>query len=372
MDFEEASLQAGRILSQKTEGPNGVIAYAVVNDSRTREGTDQKGKTYTYDEPYFNPDLHQRPQLAYAFCETDRVGIPVVSAPGGTQDVIATNPTTGESMIIELTKDKSLKAALAAIGEAAPNVRNTDALERHTLAKMLEKGWDVKIEDSFTAAVRETKEEQGLNLSSPASYIGAPMQFNRAAITKRTLQDLEQVHGSKLFDLNGVSDLEGVKKIVDQIKSHVPSGTPQMLFAVHVPDFSNVIPINSGDKIESKIKGREGALYREQGQFVTLAQMEEQLLKALPLAQQEEGKGNSFARQEIVATYERLNMFKRIEAALVSQLQKQGVNVSSNTPLVLADTADRLVTEHEGQATMPDDIQIRTVKKAVGGAGHAQ
>jgi len=234
---------------------------------------------------------------------------------------------------------------------------------------MLEKGWDVKIEDSFTAAVRETKEEQGINLESPNSYIGAPMQFERSAMTKRTIQDLEKKHGGKLFDLKGVTDLEGVKKIVDGIKETAPAGavvqTPQMLFAVQVPDFSNATPVDSGDKVESKIKGREGSIFREQGKFVTLAQMEEQLVRALPLAQQEEERGNSFVRQDIVATYERLNVFKRIEAAAVKQLQAQGVNVTTNVSLALADTPDRLVTEHAGQAAMPEAIQGRTVSKKV-------
>ncbi len=137
-----------------------------------------------------------------------------------------------------------------------------------------------------------------------------------------------------------------------------------MLFAVQVAGFNRVAPVDSGNKIESKIKARLGKVFRERGVFATLAHMEAQLFKALPLAQQEETRGNFYAAYDIVATHERLTLFQRIEAEIVRRLQAQGVPVSSSVPLTWADAPDRRVVEHEGQAVEP--VAYRSVQVVSG------
>jgi fructose-1,6-bisphosphatase/inositol monophosphatase family enzyme len=356
--FEEASVQAAEILSHKSEGPNNLIAYAVVNDTKKRNDG--------VEVPYYNPDSTAPAHLAYAFFETDRVGVPVVSAPGGTQDVVATKD--GETFVIELTKEKSLIGALVKIGETDPQIKDVDALEKHTLTKFIEKGWDVTIEPKFVAAVREASEEQGINITSSASYIGTPKQFERMAMTKRTTQALEKEHG-KLFDLSAAKDLGDVATLIHGVEEKVGKHTkglrtPQMLFSVQVPDFDNVQLVNSGEKTETKIKGRDGKKYQERGTFATLESMEEQLQGAIATAQAEGANGNELARQEIIATYERLQAFKRIEAAIVKDLKTQGVAVTSSVPERLADTPDRELIEFSGQATASALPTVRNVQKS--------
>ncbi len=358
--FDEASLQAAEILSKKSKGPNGVIAYAVVNDTKKR--------TDGVEIPYYNPDSANPAKLAYAFCETDRVGVPVVSIPGGTQDVLAHKD--GQEIRVELTKEDNLVAVLAQIGEANPGIKDVDALEKHTLAKLIEKGWDVAIEPQFVAAVRETSEEQGLDLTNKAAYVGVPKEFERPAMTKRTVQVLEKKHGASL-DLTGAKDLADVHAVIQKAEEKVGRDnpdlrSPQMLYAVQVPDFENVALANSGEKVEKKIKGRIGAKYYEKGTFATLEGMEAQLEKAVGAAQEQEAGGNSFARQDVVATYERLQILKKIEAGIVKDLKAQGVAISSNVPERLADKADRELPEFAGQAPTPDMPGVRSVPRAVG------
>ncbi len=351
--FEEASQEAAEILSHKTLGPNGIIAYAVVNDEKVRaDGTP---------EPFFNPASQKPLKLAYAFFETDRTGVPVISAPGGTQDVVATNPLTGQTLEIELTKESALRKALAIIGADVPNTHDTDKLEHYALAKFIEKGWQLKIEDSFTAAVREAKEEQGIDLTSPASYIGAPQLYDRNAITKRTIDRIEKIHRAPLFDIRNVNSIADLKGLTDDIRAAAPPAVsaeaPQRLFAIQVPGFGDATPVNLPDKIESKIQGREGARFYEKGRFVTLEQMAARLDEALPVAKAEQDKGNPSAGREIVATYERLQIFRRIEAGLAKQLRAQGIAVTTDVPFADADKPDNIVAEYAGTARLPEGLK---------------
>ena len=359
--FSEAMTEAEEILAQKTAGPNGVIAYAIVNDARTR------GDRVV--EPYFNPASSNPLQLAYAFFETNRVGVPVVSVPGGTQDLIATNPLTGETLVIELTKEALLKEALGVIGAEIPQGHDIDKLERYTAAKFIEKGWRVAIEDSFTAAVREAKEEQGIDLTSSANYIGAPLQFDRAAITKRTIDRLEKLHRVPLLDIRNAKTLADIKLLAEDLRNSAPPGVsaeaPQRLFAIQVPGFDGVEPVTALDQVENKIKGREGSLYYEKGRFVTLSQMQTQLELALTAAQAEEEKGNGFAGREIIATHERLNLFRGIEAGIVRDLQAKGFAVVSDVPPAQADTADNILTTQAGTASLPPGLKPRTDQPVV-------
>ncbi|TAL40226.1 MAG: hypothetical protein EPN97_00475 [Alphaproteobacteria bacterium] len=359
--FAEAMEEAKKILSHKTAGPNGVIAYAVVNDEKKRaDGVI---------EPFFNPQSDKPLHLAYAFFESNHVGIPVITAPGGTQDLTVTHLVTGEVMNVQLSKEKSLKEALQAIQADVPGEKNLDKLERYTVAKLIEKGWRVEIEDSFTTAVREAKEEQGIDLTLPGSYIGAPMQFDRPAITKRTIDRVENLHRAKLFDIRDANDLGDVLKIAAHIREAAPPGIEpdamQRLFAIQVPGFSSVELADSGEKIEDKIRGREGCTYTEKGTFVTLARMEEQLNEALQRAKAEEDKGNSFAGREIVANLERLNIYRRIEACIVSNLQAQGLDVTTAvSSFVIADSPDAIDTEHAGTAGLPVGLKNRIRRTA--------
>lgn len=359
--FAEAMEEAEKILKQKTAGPNGVIAYAVVNDEKRRaDGVI---------EPFFNPQSDKPLHLAYAFFESNHVGIPVVTAPGGTQDLTVTHLITGETRMVQLSKKKSLKEALKAIGADVPDEKNLDKLEHYTVAKLIEKGWRVEIEDSFTAAVREAKEEQGIDLTSPGSYIGAPLQFDRPAITKRTIDRIESFHRAKLFDIRSANNLGDVLKLAAGLREAAPPGVApdamQRLFAIQVPGFSGVELADSGEKIEDKIKGREGCIYTEKGTFVTLSRMEEQLKEALQLAKAEEDKGNSFAGREIVANLERLNIYRRIEVCLVSKLQAQGLDVTTAvSSFVNADWPDNIDTERAGTAGLPDGLKNRVRRTA--------
>ena len=356
--FAEATAEAEDILAKKTAGPNGVIAYAVVNDERLRsDGTA---------EPFFNPASSKPLHLAYAFFETDRVGVPVISAPGGTQDLHATHPLTGETRTIELTKESALKEALASIGADVPHEHDVDKLERYTAAKFIEKGWRVDIDDSFTAAVREAKEEQGIDLTSPAAYIGPPAQFDRDCITKRTIDRIEKIHRTPLFDIRTAQNLAGLQAIADELRASAPPGisaeAPQRLFAIQVPGFEGVTPVDLPGKVEKKIKGREGSVYYEKGRFVTLAQMQAQLETALQAAKAEEDKGNTFAGREIIATSERLKLFSRIEAGLAQNLQARGINVMATVEADLADKPDSYVIGASGTAQLPAALKARSAR----------
>jgi tetratricopeptide (TPR) repeat protein len=315
-------------------------------------------------EPFFNPVSRNPLKLAYAFFETDRTGVPVISAPGGTQDVTATHAVTGQVMQIELTKESALKKALETIGADVPNTHDTDKLEHYTLAKFIEKGWQLKIEDSFSAAVREAKEEQGIDLTSPAAYIGAPQQYDRSAITKRTIDRIEKINREPLFDIRDVGSIADLKALTADIRASAPPAVapdaPQRLFAIQVPGFGDTTPADHPDKVENKIKGREGARFYEKGRFVTLEEMAARLDEALPAAKAEQTNGNSAAGREIVATYERLTIFQRIEAGLVKQLRGQGINVTTSVPLAEADAPDSIDASRAGTARVPDGL-----KKAV-------
>ncbi len=413
----EAVAQASAELAKKSAGPNGIIAYTQVNDSR-RETKEVGGQSITYDLPFFNPDKvgpDNPTRLAYAFFETNRVGVPVVSAPGGTQDLLVNDPETGAPLMgrdkngkskgVELDKADKLNAALKALGKetytmevekkgeikTVPAVmkkdgqivseggtleeaeKNTELLEHYVATKAIEKGYRVRLEAPFEAAVREAEEEHGIDLSDRSSYIGAPKKYERQAMTKRTIQELEKDR-EPLFSMEGIHDGGDIAATIGRIEEEVGADNPklrtqQALFAVQVPDFESVTPRDSGEKTEGKIKGRIGEKYYEKGQFVTLETMENQLEDAIATARAEEAKGNSFARQEIVATYERLQAFKRIEAGLVADLKATHPTLTTKVPEILKDTSDAELTEFAGTASDTETPGVRPISRGDVGEG---
>lgn len=363
MDAEGAGKRAEVLLSQKTKGPNRVMAYAVVNEERERED----GTT----EPFFNPESSKPRKLAYAFFETDRTGVPILNAPGGAQDMIVTNPVSQETFPIELGKKAALNAVLEKLELAAPEGATTKDLEHYVVQKYLENGWDVKIESPFKAAVREAKEEQGIDLSNPENYIGAPLQFENNMMAKRTLQAIEEATDGPVFDISAMQDLGNVRTAIRGIKENAPEGvateTPHMTFAVHVPDFSNAELVNEPNKVENKIKGREGKIFYEKGRFVTLEQMEASLENALEKAKTEAANDNAFAGQEVLANLSGLDTFRQIEGTLVAQLQEQGVYVSSSSRL-RDNKPDAVRNEYAGKAELPAELASkRQVSARMGG-----
>lgn len=325
---QEAAAAAKEILAQKSDGPNGLLAYSIVNDLRVRaDGTT---------EPFFNPQSPLPLELAYAFFETDRVGVPVISAPGGTQDVHVSHKATGQRLTIELTKEKSLRAALHLTGIAQPAQMSVADLEQHTVAALIMQGFDVEIESALQAALREAKEEQGIDLINGDIACGNPVHFSRQAITKRSLDNMAESTHADLLSLRDIQSLDGVATRIADMRAmgtDAPPENTQNLFAVQVDSFAGTKLNSSGPKVENKIPGRQGSIFSEKGVFATLTEMEKMLELALPRAQTEERLGNTKAAQEIFATYERLQLFRGIEAHLIQELRHQGVNVETAVPL---------------------------------------
>lgn len=313
------------ILATKTSGPNGVLAYMPAH------GLDETGL------PFFDKNVSKPSEIYYALVATNRVGIVVVTPPAGTQDVIVVKDN--QKISIELGKDKNLEEALGKIGRNNESALKGSALEEYTIKAYQDAGYAVRLETSWEAAVRETREEQGVDLNK-LSIIGSPCGYSLQLITKRSLERSEKEAGRELFSLTNIRTLNDVAQWVETQRAGL-SKSDQAIFAVRVENFSGTV-LNRADRIEQKIPGRKGASFYEAGVFLTLAQMREELAGAVPAAQAEQAKGNDFARTDLVASYERLSAIANIESDILKDLRKQNIFVKS-------DVSNRTSNESAGE-----------------------
>jgi len=321
------------VLSQYTGYPDlpngrpcGVWAYMVANtttptpfvqgrDGRVRRQLEPEALSpgdlrYVIDVPSLQPSSTEPPVLYYAAIETDPAGIMVSTLPKGTQDVVARRD--GERRVIELGQKRQLVAFLRELGviddpaqwaasAESPRHRKAQLQRLHVMVieALLEHGYDVHVESTFDAAVRETKEEHGFDLERESAQVTRVDGFIERAFSKR--------------------------EAAAPIEHYV--------YAARVRHFDATLPRMSV-VTEDKDPGREGQTYTERGLFLTLAQMWQRVADARAsrpaLAGQPAQDG---IERELRATASRLQMLDRIERTLVTSLGRQGIAVHS--------TADR-------------------------------
>lgn len=300
-----------QILSSKSTGSNGLVAYAVVNSLRLGV-------------PVLDPNIDSPPYLAFALVVTNRVGLVVAGPPGGTQDLLATKKGT-QPFSLELDKPDKSGPALERLGLKLSTDRYSNPNEQ-LVATLLEAGYNVRLETPFAAALRETVEEHGLDINS-TRYVGSPQQFRVSIVSKRSITAAERGRRD-LFDLDGVRTLTDLNSIASGLNNSVQPAE-QVLFAVQVPSFENVRLVNNEHVEHSRIPGREGQPYYERGAFLTVADQRQLVIDAIAAEPGLRANGNNIARLDVVAAFGRLQIMAGIEAYLVQEAQAKGQSVSA-------------------------------------------
>ncbi|MEZ4450777.1 MAG: hypothetical protein R3B09_14945 [Nannocystaceae bacterium] len=299
--------------------PCGVLAYMVANTRRPRRfALDADGRSrrlgareepgagerlHVVEVPRLHPGAPEPPRLHYAVIETDPSGVTVATLAKGTQDAIATRGD--ERRVIELGQPRQLLALLDDLERPdllegltdRSRPRWTDLeltrLHRRAVEALLDAGYAVEIEDTFTAAVREAREEHGFDLARERAKVLRVDAFVEVAASKR--------------------------RPSAPIEHHV--------YAAWVADFEESLPRVSVI-VEEKDQARLGARYRERGVFLTLPAMWRRLAEAQAEAARAPSRRPAVVA-ELAATRSRLHMLERIERALVADLRRRGVEVRS-------------------------------------------
>jgi hypothetical protein len=260
------------------------------------------------DVPVLDPEYPSRPELYYAAIETNPADLMVSTLPKGTQDLIARRNQVRR--LIELGQRRQLIELLSELGEEikidhglidsfrvdmAEREAELDRLHMLTIEALLRRGYTLKIESPFKAAIRETKEEHGFDLRAEISKVVRVDEFVELAKSKRR-----------------------------------PDGLEHYVFATQVRDFDTTLPRTS-QIVEEKAPGREGHVYIEQGIFLTLSQMWQRFRVACRGDDAFDiNQHNSWRMLELECVQSRLTMLGRIERALIEILREQGLAVSSS------------------------------------------
>lgn len=272
-DFME---DAEQILSQKNTGPSGVLAYAWANAVKTVE-VKQGDKTYSFNMPFVDPDSDKEPEPYFAVIKTDRVGIEVAVPPGGTQDIIF--DLDGKEQYAELVKPEKQKHFLTqALGINLEPVDDTVFVAALLSSPRVD---NLRLEPAFFAAVRETEEEQGWSYFQNEPKVVSSYETDQELLSKRSF------------------------------KTNPPTPVLQKLFVVEVQDFEGTIPVRN-DKVESKIIGMTGNHFYEQGDFMSLSDLEDQLEAARIKLEQEGDTLPAMAEIDYKATISRVDMVRRV------------------------------------------------------------
>jgi len=290
---------AKKILKGKTTGPSGVLPYIVANEVRIERQEAADGEKFEVNIPYFNPQSNKPTEIYYGVMRTNRAGIDVIVPPGGTQDVFFVQ--NGQPQSIELEKEGKQRQFLKdEFGIKAAKDLTKQDLNLLTISTLLSaEGIDnVMLEEPFEAAIHETHEEQGWDLQNNRDKILRIDHFTETLYSKRSFE------------------------------TDPPTPISQNVFAVAVDDLEG-FQASRCNKIESKIKGREGIHFYEQGDFLSLSQLKAELAKADKQLKQDNSLPD-IAHIEMKATQSRVEMIERIERSLITKLkQEHGIEVDT-------------------------------------------
>lgn len=291
-----------------TGQPCGVWAFTLANTTVTRSfvqdragevrllrpgGSGGAGERVSVVEvPVFDPASARPCVPYYAAILTDPVGVTVPSFPKGAEDLIATRGA--ETLRIELGQERQLRelgqmlARRMATGGAAVRRTIDDAgsdvnrLHLVVVEGLLNAGYDLRVENPWEAAQRETAEEHGFSFPLESDQVLSVQRILGMALSKRSAPD--------------------------RIAHHI--------FAVHVQGFERTLPRWSVIE-EEKNPLRRGAIYMERGVFLTLAEMWLLYRAALRTHALSSGRSRNTLREvELEVTEDRLLLLERVEQHL--------------------------------------------------------
>ncbi len=273
--------------------PAGVLACTLAHGIEPREG---------HPVPVRRPADPNPPRLYYAVIETDPAGVPVLTYPRGTQDLLV-RPADGPPYRIELGQRRTLLDALGRIRPAArarwpdmPAHRDWDddlrRLHVEIVEALLADGARVEVEPMRQTAARETCEEHGLDLDALAERVVRLDLFVEPAPSKRRR--------------GGPID--------------------HWIYAAWMTDFDAARPRTSVVE-EQKNPRRIGRRYVERGTYATLGDMRDRLTQARALAGPDADAELKLALRVCAG---RLDLLARIERALVDRIGRQGIPVASD------------------------------------------
>lgn len=290
--------------------PAGVLACTLAHGVELRDG---------HPAPVRRPADPTPPRLHYAVIETDPAGVPVLTFPRGTQDLLV-RPADGPPYRIELGQRRTLLDALARIRPAArarwPDMpRDTDwdadlrRLHVEVVEALLADGARVEVEPMRQAAARETREEHGLDLDALADRVVRLDLFVEPAPSKRRR--------------GGPID--------------------HWIYAAWLTDFDAVRPRSSVVE-EQKNPRRLGRRYVERGTCATLDDMRARLAQARAAAGPDADPELMLALRVCGG---RLDLLARIERALVDRIGRMGIPVASDVGVLPAHPRTRLAFHPE-------------------------
>lgn len=299
-----------------TGQPCGALAYTWANRTVTRRfdqsedgqvtrqdnmfAVGQNENTRYIQVPYMDPHWPVKPQIYYAVIETDPIGILVPTIPKGSQDLLATLET--RVIRVELGQEKQLSELLGELppadesgsSDSMPLPPSTGAthntlteLHIEVVTRLLALGYVVQIEDTFTAAIRETREEHGFDYMREYYNVVRLQELHEWAISKRSLQTPIQHH----------------------------------LYAVEVSSFEMTLPCKSYI-IEDKNPERQGYRYIEQGLFLTLPQMAVRLAILKENLNKPSSTTAFWTHWELEVATSRLHMMGRIQLSIVLSINE--------------------------------------------------
>lgn len=233
--------QARRILSKKNSGPSGILAFTMANDTQTFT-VSQNEFEFQYSLPVVKRSSSAGLVPYYAVVRSNRTGVEVVTPPGGTQDIIF--DLDGVETYAELVKPQKQIQFL----RDQFNVELSKINDKSFVATLLKQSRisNLRLEDAFSAAARETAEEHGWNYKVEKSRVQMIEETDHKLLSKRS------------FNTNP------------------PTPISQKIFVMRVADFSGSTPVWT-DKIETKIESLLGQKSYEYGDYMSLAEMEKQL-----------------------------------------------------------------------------------------------
>lgn len=302
--------------------PSGVWAYTLANSTRRVRFAHTPGGhvrrlpdgvsaskhevLHSVDLPRLDPSSSRPARLYYAAIETDPCGVSIATMPKGTQDLIASKD--GARFFVELGQKASLLALLARLcaqaelpkyahitDASARRAAELDWLHERIIKALLERGYTLEIESMLDTAIRETREEHGFDLC----------------------RERERVRRIDLFVEESLS-----KRLVGRPIAH-------HIYAAWVPDFEQTLPRVSRIQ-EEKNPAFEGGFYQERGVYLTLPQMWMRFAEAQAVLARTAGcPGVEAITIELDVTASRLCMLERVDRALVAQLRREGIAVSS-------------------------------------------
>lgn len=275
--------QAKEILSHKNSGPSGVLAFVWANAYERVEHTDKNGNVFEFLRPYVDDDYNQSLEPYFTVVETNRSGLTVAAPPGGTQDILY--KMDGEQYYAELVKpQKQVEFLTQKLGYEGLRAENMS--DELFVAKLLEheRVLDVRLEEAFLAAARETEEEHGWDYQSAKDKATLLFETDETLLSKRSF-------------------------ITDP-----PTPVTQKIFVVRVDNFDGVIPRRT-NKIESKIPSLLGNAFYEQGNFMSVSQLQQQVAIAEKMMKEMDNPPD-IVTQDYGAALSRLEMVQRIRSRL--------------------------------------------------------